>query len=148
MSSGVIPANINNFRLTKGVKSARESEVFRSDPRHCGAGNTLAVLSRRNDAEAGGRTHAYRSAKSSRGGLGKSACEGERFCPISAGGGAGNTLAVLLSRRSLKGGERACPRAGLRRAQEMFNNFRLTEGVKSARESAVFRSDPRPLRRR
>ena len=87
MSSGMIPANINNFRLTEGVKSTRRS------------------------ARAGGRAHAYRSAKSSRGGLGKSACEGERFCPISAGGGAGNTLAVLSRRRSPQGGERACPRA-------------------------------------
>ena len=59
MSSGVLSMNpktrLNIFRLTGGVKSARESAVFRSDPRHCGAGNTLAVLSRRNDAEAGGR---------------------------------------------------------------------------------------------
>ena len=59
MSSGVLPASINNFRLTKGVKSARERAIFRSDPHHCGAGNTLAVLSRRNDAEAGGRASGF-----------------------------------------------------------------------------------------
>ena len=135
MSSGVIPANINNFRLTEGVKSTRESAVFRSDPRYCGAGNTLAVLSRRNDAEAGGRAHAYRSAKSSRGGLGKSACEGERFCPISAGGGAGNTLAVLSRRRSLKGGENVCPRVCFCQSRPEDKKKRRITGYKEGGEN-------------